>query len=156
MAIVDLIAKYILGAKDTPINQQELMAELVSAGFEADEINGAFAWMESTALQSASKAEPVPDSTIHHFLTYRIFSNQEQHSLTPAARGFLLKVRAMGILSDSAQEEVIDRALKASSDAIDEQEIKLMTIVTLLSQPNNPWFREIDRFLENDWDRIYN
>ena len=156
MAIVDLIAQYILGAKETPINQQELMAELVSAGFEADEINGAFAWMEGAALQSHHNTDQVPSSTLQHFPTYRIFSKQEEDNITTAARGFLLKVKAMGILSATAQEEVIDRALKAAGDAVNEQEIKLMTIITLLSQQNNPWLREIDCFLENDWDRIYN
>ncbi len=153
MTIVELIAQYVLGAKETPINEQELMAELVLAGFETEEINGAFAWMEATALQ------PQPDTPVdmqmQNLPTYRLYSVPEQQALTTAARGFLVKVRAMGLLSDEAHEEIIDRVLKAETDPVEEKEIKLITIITLLAQSDNLWLREIDCFLENDWDRIY-
>jgi Smg protein len=87
--------------------------------------------------------------------TYRIFSDQEKQQLTSEAQGFLVKVRAMGLLSNEAQEEIIDRATRSAPDRVTEQEIKLITILTLLSRSNSLWLREIDCFLENDWNRIY-
>ena len=153
LAIVNLIAQYVLGAEDTPISEQELVAELMSVGFEADEINDAFSWMETMALHSPAGQEEV--DPLLNLTTYRVFSPQEQQLLTAKARGFLIKVRAMGLLSDEAQEEVIDRALRSADDPINEQEIKLITILTLLSRSNSLWLREIDCFLENDWSRIY-
>ena len=154
LAIVNLIAQYVLGAEDSPINEQELVAELMSVGFDADEINDAFSWMESMVLQSPADQEVV-DPLLNH-TTYRIFSDQEQHMLSDKARGFLIRVRAMGLLSDDALEEVIDRGLRSAEDPVNEQEIKLITILTLLSRSNSLWLREIDCFLENDWSRIYN
>ncbi len=153
LAIVNLIAQYVLGADDTPISEQELKTELMSVGFDADEINDAFSWMETIALQPQAAAAPV--APLMTLPTYRVFSAIEQQKLTTEARGFLVKVRTMGLLSDDAQEEIIDRAIHAAEDPITEQEIKLITILNLLSRSNSLWLREIDCFLENDWGRIY-
>ncbi|MCK5913064.1 MAG: DUF494 family protein [Desulfuromusa sp.] len=153
LAIVNLIAQYVLGAEDTPINEKELMTELISVGFKADEINDAFSWMETIALQPQTAPEIA--APLMNLPTYRVFSNQEQQLLTTEARGFLVKVRTMGLLSDEAQEEIIDRVLRSAEDSIGEQEIKLITIMTLLSHSNNLWLREIDCFLEDDWKRVY-
>ena len=153
LAIVNLIAQYVLGAQDTPISEQELMTELMSVGFDAEEIKDAFSWMETIALQP--QAESAVVSPLMEPPTYRVFSAQEQQQLTTAARGFLVKVRTMGLLSDAAQEEIIDRALRSTDEPVNEQEIKIITTLTLLSHSSNLWLREIDCFLENDWNRIY-
>lgn len=153
LAIVNLIAKYVLGAEDAPINEQELVAELLSVGFEAEEINDAFSWMESIALQlpeEHSDSEPLQTPS-----TYRVFSREEELALSADAKGFLIRVRAMGLLSDPAQEEVIERAVRAAEEPLTLQEIKIVTALTLLSRTNSLWQREIECFLENDWDRIY-
>ncbi len=153
LAIVNLIAQYVLGAEDTPVSEQELITELMSVGFDADEINDAFSWMETIALQPHTESATI--SPLMDLPTYRVFSDQEQLQLTTEARGFLIKIRTMGLLSDEAQEEIIDRALRSTEDPINEQEIKIITIMTLLSRSSNLWLREINCFLENDWDRIY-
>lgn len=153
LAIVNLIAQYVMGSEDSRISEQELINELMAVGFEADEINDAFSWMESIALQptaTAEASEPMLDVP-----TYRVFSDQETYMLTSEARGFLVKVRAMGLVDDEAEEEIIDRAIRAAEDPVGEQEIKLITILTLLSRSNSLWLREIDCFLDNDWGRIY-
>lgn len=153
LAIVNLIAQYVMGAEDTHISEQELITELMAVGFEAEEINDAFNWMETIALHPANEQGALePIMTVP---TYRIFSDQEKQQLTSEAQGFLVKVRAMGLLSDDAQEEIIDRATRSADAMITEQEIKLITILTLLSRSNSLWLREIDCFLENDWSRIY-
>ncbi len=153
LAIVNLIAQYVLGAEDTPISEQELMTELMSVGFDADEINDAFSWMESIALQPQTESEVI--SPLMNPPTYRVFTNEEQQKLTDEARGFLIKVRTMGLLSNEAQEEIIERALRSTDDLINEQEIKIITTLTLLSRSSSLWIREINHFLENDWSRIY-
>ncbi len=153
MAIVNLIAQYVLGSEDTTVNEKELLAELMSAGFAADEIDDAFLWMESAAFTSKGsqeKADPLLSDS-----GYRIFTNQEQQLLTLEARGFLVRVRTMGLLPDPIQEEIIDRAIGSAEGPVTEQEIKLITILTLLLRSNETWLREIDCFLENDWQRIY-
>lgn len=153
MAIVNLIAQYVLGSEDTVVNEKELVAELMSAGFAADEIDDAFIWMESVAFastDSSQKTDPLlPESG------YRVFTNREQQFLTLEARGFLVRVRTMGLLPDPVQEEIIDRAIGTAEDPVTAQEIKLLTILTLLLRSNDTWLREIDCFMDNDWQRIY-
>lgn len=153
LAIVNLIAKYVLGAEDAPISEQELIAELMSVGYESEEIHDAFTWMESVALQNPDDSSPaiIPMGQP----SYRLFSPEEQSALSQEAIGFLVRLRAMGMLSDEAQEEIIDRAVRASEDQINLQEIKIISALTLLSRSNNLWQREIDCFLDNDWERIY-
>lgn len=153
IAIVNLIAQYVLGSEDTPVNEKELVAELMSAGFAANEIDDAFLWMESVAFTSTA-----PQEKADHLLSdpgYRIFTSREQQLLTLEARGFLVRIRTMGLLPDTVQEEIIDRAIGSTEDPVTEQEIKLITILTLLLRSNETWLREIDCFLENDWQRIY-
>lgn len=153
LAIVNLIAKYVLGAEDAPISEQELIAELMSVGFDAEEINDAFSWMESVALRQPQDqlAADIPMQQP----SYRIFSPEEQSAMSQEAIGFLVRLRAMGMLSDEAQEEVIERAVRAAEDPLNLQEIKMISALTLLSRSNSLWQREIDCFLENDWGRIY-
>ena len=153
LAIVNLIAKYVLGADDAPINEQELVAELMSVGFEADEIDDAFTWMESVALKLPDVDAPLPP--LREQLTYRIFNREEQQALSSEATGFLVKIRAMGLVTDESYEEIISRAVTAAEDPIGLQEIKLIAALTLLSSSNSLWQREIDCFLDNDWNRIY-
>ncbi len=152
LAIVNLIAQYVLGAEDNPINEQELIAELISVGYEAEEINDAFSWMETIALRPTDEKAPNP---LHNNVTYRLFSEPEQQMLTLEARGFLIRLRTMGLLNDDCQEEIIERATRGAEDPITEPEIKLIAILTMLSRSSSLWLREIDCFLENDWTRIY-
>ena len=153
LAIVNLIAKYVLGAEDAPISEQELVAELMSVGFEAEEINDAFSWMESVALQGPAaqqaKAKLKPQST------YRVFTPEEERALSTEGVGFLVKLRNMCLLSDDAQEEIIERAVRAAEDPLNLQEVKMIAALTMLSKTNSLWQREIDCFLDNDWARIY-
>ena len=153
LAIVNLIAKYVLGADDAPINEQELVAELMSVGFEAEEINDAFSWMETVALQLPG--EKLAAATPMEPPTYRIFSDEERQALTLEARGLLVRLRAMGLLGDETQEEIIERAIRGAEDPIGLQEMKMIAALTLLARSNNLWQREVDCFMDNDWARIY-
>jgi len=152
LAIVNLIAKYVIGAEDAPINEQELVAELMSVGFEAEEINDAFSWMETAALQGAQASAA---DNLQLPSTYRIFSHEEQAALGNEGIGFLIKLRTMGLLTESAQEEIIERAVRAAEEPLNLQEVKMITALTMLSHESSLWQREIDCFLDDDWARIY-
>ena len=153
LAIVNLIAKYVLGAEDAPINEQELVAELISVGFDAEDINDAFSLMESAALQGLQQQSSSSELVIPP--TYRLFSREEQQALSVEGIGFLIKIRTMGILNDETQEEIIERAVRAAEDPLSLQEVKMIAALTILSRTNSLWQREIDCFLDNDWARIY-
>ncbi len=153
LVIVNLIAKYVLAEGSAPINEQELIAELMSVGFAAEEIDDAFTWMESAAFnlpadQPAAEQLWKPSS-------YRVFNPEEQQALSLEARGFLIKLRAMAMVSDELYEEILSRAVSAAEDPLSLQEVKMVAAMTLLSRNDSIWQREVDCFMENDWARIY-
>jgi len=154
LAIVNLIAKYVLGADGAPISEQELVAELMSEGFDAQEINDAFSWMESTALEQGQ-----PQQSTNDFCTpspsVRIFSAEECRLIDVEARGFLVRLRSMGLINDEVAEELIDRITSAAEDPVNLQEMKILTALTLMARNNNQWQREIDCLMTDDWARIY-
>jgi Smg protein len=153
LAIVNLIAQYVLGAEDASVSEQELVAELMSVGYKMEEIDDAFSWMEAIALRPATPQEEA--DVMLNPTTYRFFTPQEEQLLSRDARGFLVRIKAMGLLNNDTEEEIIDRALRNAEEQVSEQEIKLITIMTLLSRSNSLWQREVDCFLDNDWARIY-
>ncbi len=154
LAIVNLIAKYVLCAEGAPICEQELVAELISEGFDAQEINDAFFWMESTALdQTQQQQNEVNLSTSSS--TMRIFSAEECRLIDVEARGFLVRLRGMGLINDDIEEELIDRIVAAAEEPVSLQEIKILTALSLLAKNSNQWQREIDCLINEDWARIY-
>ncbi len=153
LAIVNLIAKYVLGAEGAPISEQELVAELMAEGFDAQEINDAFSWMESTALEHPKSLDRTSFCT--PAATMRIFTAEECRLIETEARGFLVRLRSMGLINDEIEEELIDRIISAADEPVNLQEIKIITALTLLARNSNQWQREIDCMMTEDWARIY-
>lgn len=154
LAIVNLIAKYVLGANGAPISEQELVAELMSEGFDAQEIDDAFSWMESTALEQSQAATPRSEFCKSPS-TVRIFTPEECRLIDTEARGFLIRLRSMGLLDNEVEEELIDRILQGAEEPVNLQEMKILTALALLARNSNQWQREIDCLMTEDWDRIY-
>lgn len=151
LAIVNLIAKYVMGTNGAPISEQELVAELMSEGFDAQEINDAFSWMESTALElPQDKSDFCASST-----TMRIFTAEECRLIDIKARGFLVRLRSMGLINDEIEEDLIGRIVTSTEEPVSLQEMKILTALTLLARNSNQWQREIDCLMTEDWARIY-
>jgi Smg protein len=152
LAIVSFIAQYFLDDRDM-MTESDLVEELLSVGFEAEEIDAAFIWMESQALCAPSGSETSLNAPA---LSHRVFSTEENRTLSSEARGFLTRLRTMGILDDLIQEEVIEKALLMADDEITLKEIKTITVLTMFANSQNEWRREFDCLLEDDWQRLLN
>lgn len=150
LAIVSLIAQYFLEDRDLT-SESDLVEELLSVGFDFDEIDAAFSWMENQALHPPAQTELLPPLS-----SYRIFTNEEKQVLDVDARGFLARLRDMGILSDEVQEEIILKATQLADEDISLKEIKTITVLTLFARAQNDWCREFDCLLEDDWSRLLN
>ncbi len=133
------------------MSETELVEELLSAGFEADEIDAAFSWMNglSTAAQEGADA-------FSPTVSQRIFTAEECRVLTRKARGFLIRLRSLGLLDDLTQEEVVDRAFQVGEEPVSIREIKVITALTLFARTNEDWRREVDCLLTEDWTRLFN
>ncbi len=149
LAIVSLIAQYIMDDHE-PISNEDIVQELLDEGFDSDEIDAAFNWMENISLhlrKASHDGLQLP--------TNRIFTVEESHCLSPEAQGFLVRLRGMGILDDDLQEEIIDKALQMEEEDLSLKDIKTITALTLFSSSQRDWHREINCIFEDDWSRLY-
>lgn len=151
LAIVTVIAQYVLEARDIP-SENDLVVELIEAGYASTEIEAAFGWLETLAHQPpvvAAGAEPLSVPS------HRVFTADEARALSFEARGFLVRLRSLGILDDATQEEIIDRAVEGSDDEVSLDDLKIITSLTLFARNQSEWHREVDCLLDEDWSRLY-
>jgi Smg protein len=149
MAIVTLIAQIVLEDRDQ-MSEDELVGELLSVGYAEEEIDAAFRWIETAAIPSR---QPVP-----HFAapTNRVFSVEEVRGLSAESRGYLLRLRAMGILDDEIHEEIVERALQmAEEDEVGLKDLKTVIALSLFSRSHDQWRHEVECLFEDDWSRMY-
>ena len=149
LAIVTLIAQYVMEDRD-PLTESDLVEELLAVGFEAEEIDAAFSWMERLSLQTSN-----PPDVLLSLPPQRIFTPEEIQVISCEARGFLSRLRSLGILDEQAQEEIIDRAMQVAEDELSLKEMKTLTALTLFARSHEDWRREVDCFMEDDWSRLY-
>lgn len=149
LAIVSLIAQYVMEDRD-PLTESDLVEELLASGFEAEEIDAAFSWMESLSLQTST-----PPDALLGLPPQRIFTPEEIQVLSCEARGFLSRLRSLGILDEQTQEEIIERAMQVAEEELTLKEVKTLTALTLFARSHEDWRREVDCFMEDDWSRLY-
>ncbi len=149
LAIVSIIAQYVLESREQ-LTDSDIVEELLAEGFEADEIDAAFSWMENVSLHQGSS----PPSSLT-LPTQRIFTAEETRNLSGEARGFLIRLRGLGLIDDGAQEEIIDRAMQIAEDEVSLKEIKTITALTLFTRSQDVWLRDVDFIMEDDWAQLY-
>jgi len=148
LAIVSIIAQYVMEERDS-LTENELVEELLSVGFEEEEIAAAFNWMENVSLAQHQKTPTTLGGTTH-----RVFTAEEKRLLSSEARGFLIRLRTLAILDDELEEEVIERAMRAEG-GVSLPELKTLVALTLFSRSHDDWRREVDCIMEDDWSRLY-
>lgn len=149
LTIVTIIAQCFLGNTETP-SEGALVEELLASGFGPDEIEAAFSWLEHLSLQPRDNTADLLAVTSH-----RVFTAGEARLLSAEARGFLVRLRSLGILDDSVQEEIIEKALEDAEDEVSLDELKAIAALTVFARSQVEWQREVDCILDDDWTRLY-
>ena len=72
------------------------------------------------------------------------------------AMGFLMRLRTLGILDETTQEDIIDKAMQMAEEEVSLKEIKTITVLAMFANSQNEWRREFDCLLEDDWPRLLN
>ncbi|MGQ0701350.1 MAG: DUF494 family protein [Panacagrimonas sp.] len=124
-----LLENYQHGEFSDTDNQETLRDELTAAGFPVQEVNHAFAWLDSLANQ---RQQPLIFGLRG---SLRVYAREEQARLSTECRGFLLYLEQLGILDASAREVVIDR-LMAIEDEIDLDRVKWVCLLVLINHPD--------------------
>ena len=151
LAIVNIIAQYVFEKRDL-LGDGNIIQELLDTGFDLEEINAAFHWIENISFENGKReeesSETGEDST-------RIFTAEEKRALSLEAQGLLLKLRAMGMLTADEMEEIISQAISVEEDGISYQELKAVVALTLFSRSLEQYGREIECILRDEWSLLY-
>lgn len=145
LVIVTILAQYILSDLDFP-EESDLVNELLASGFAADEINAAFLWMERLNHDPIERLEPSFRAP-----TYRVFAPEEVQLLSLEARGFLVRLRILGLIDETLFEEMMHQATTGTKDEIDLDEIKSIAAKVLATHAQSEWGNEVASILDDDW-----
>jgi Smg protein len=113
----------------------DLQKKLMEAGYETEEINRAFSWLDGAvesppSVSLAGVVASTPKST-----SFRVYTEQEQIAFDLDARGFLLQLEDIGVLSAETRETVIERALALGDEDLDLDAIKWVVLLVLFARP---------------------
>jgi Smg protein len=108
-------------------DRERVAKKLSAAGFEDADISEALHWLAGIAAAPRTVRAPLPDSRS----SFRAYAPRELAKLDAQCRGFLLTLEHSGILSAETRELVIERALAASGDALNLEQLKLVVLMVL-------------------------
>lgn len=111
-------------------DRNALRSELERAGFGGGEIDKALDWLDGLASREEDPAWESPTERAS-----RVFNDFESSRLDAGARGYIMYLEQIGILSPDQRELVIDRVMALDSEEIDVEQIKWVVLMVLFSQP---------------------
>lgn len=109
-------------------DSDNIKSELTQAGFDLNDVDKAFIWLESLSAQR----DIIPTVAT----SVRIFSGEEKLKLDLECRDLLMFLERSGILSPTNREIVIDRTLALEDEEISIEKLKWIILLVLLSQPD--------------------
>jgi Smg protein len=148
LRIVGIIATSFLSDDDFSTEEQ-IVEDLLTAGFRQDEIEAAFGWIESVALEPDAELDVEPVR-----MPLRLFAPQEELLLSSRARGYLTRLLQQGLISAEVAEEVIMRACYQERERLSLREIKHMLTLTLVAE-SQYGKRQIDCISAENWYKLY-
>ncbi len=110
-------------------DSDDIKTELLQAGFEPNEVNNAFDWLETLTQQSTIKPGLSSD--------FRIFCAQEEIKLDLECRNLLIFLQHSDILTPTTREIVIDRVMAVDNKTISLDELKWTVLMVLLNQSDD-------------------
>lgn len=113
------------------LTEDGLVNELKEAGFNLEEIDRAFGWLDGLAKSSEAAEQSNRAGTD----CFRVLSGDEQTKINPECWGFLLYLEQIGILDAATREIVIDRLVVFDREQIDLPQIKWVTLMVLFNHP---------------------
>ena len=121
-------------------DRERLAKKLSAAGFEDSDITEALHWLAGMALTPCRAGKPLPDA----HSSFRAYAPRELAKLDAECRGFLLTLEHCGVLSAETRELVLERALAASGNTLNLEQLKLVVLMVLWNRqtPTSPLVAE--------------
>lgn len=109
-------------------DQNTLARELFAAGFDQEDINGAFDWF--TALEEMTEQ----DVTGGHSLSMRIYTTAESQKISGESLSFMMFLEQANILNPAQRELVIDRSMALPQPEVGIEETRWIVLMALWNQ----------------------
>lgn len=128
-----------------------LAKKLSAVGFEEEEISKALGWLTDLAETTHDLADQYPQQTVFSFGT-RIYVACELDALGTAAVGFVQFLESAKVINPIQREIVIERALAATDTHISLDKLKVIVLMVLWSQGQEPDGLMFDELFVDDDD----
>lgn len=152
VAILFLIARQIVNGADLSEEGKDLILAISAQGFIDYEVEQALAWVDEIRQPADSL---LIDGDDNRRVTNRILSAEESYKVLPAAFGYLLKLKNMGIVDDLLMEEILEKAQSSEFEEVGNDEIRLIAIFTLYQRDAfSDWRRIIRHILDGGWESM--
>ena len=117
-----------------------LAQELFDAGFDSNDIHGAFEWFNS--LETMAEATNQAPSTAHQAI--RVYTAEETEKIDVEGLSFLMFLRQSGVIGQGLHEVIVDRAMALPQDQVGLDEIRWTVLMALrkLNRTNDFLFVE--------------
>ena len=123
-----IFSSYIDRDDSLPEDRDSIDSDLREAGFEPQEIDKAFDWLDGLA-----EAEDIPvlEQSVN---SIRIYSKREQQRLDSKVQGFLLFLEQSGVLTPELRELVINRIMALDGNSlVDMEEFRWVVMMVLFN-----------------------
>ncbi len=110
------------------------LGELKNKGYTQTEISEALSWLYSNAQVRDGVVTILSGSKRG---TTRIFHDVEKAAFTIESQGYLIQLRALGLLDDRDMEMVIDRAMQTGYEKLSIDEVREIVASLLLGKGGN-------------------
>ena len=111
-------------------DQNTLAKELSAAGFDQEDINGAFDWYSALEEMTGQAGE----STHGHGLGFRVYTDPETKKINNESLSFLMFLEQAQVLNPFQRELVIDRAMALPQPEVGIEEVRWIVLMALWNQ----------------------
>lgn len=112
------------------LREKKLLVQLEQLGFHRLVIGQALTWLNNLSYNVWEPMQ-LPQKN-----SFRVFSDYECELLNIECRRFLLTLEQQGILNPHTRELVINQAIELSSESLDINLLKWVTLMVLFNQPD--------------------
>lgn len=124
-----LFEEYLGESNEAMDERDNMQARLEEVGFQHQEIDQAFNWLEDLAT-----LRECIDCTPAHANSIRIFSDFEKNILDEKSIGFLMYLEQSDILTPHTRELILDRIM-ALDHTLDIEQVKWIVMIVLHTHP---------------------
>ena len=116
------------------VDRDDLLSELIQAGFVEVEIHKAITWLENLfELRNGGVQTHLQVSSMN---SIRIYTEAEQFYINTECRGFLLFLEHINVLNIETREMAIARLIELENTDLDLDDIKWVILMVLFNVPN--------------------